>query len=328
MSELDSRYVKKGFWINNDLNSPLSSTITTDSQTGTIIVALLAVLSTLATTHFWSLLVFFTHQARAHGRPADALFRQQQALVRSSPPPTTFLVVWSKLYWTWRKRTNRAVHRSIALFVFAFTFAILSILAGIFSSYVLTTINIPVLVDSKSCGPLNIEPTVDGFSYAYLDKLGEYTDTVAFRSVSYARDCYQNTTDLPIRCQAFIKPSIKVVPNREQCPFQQSVCTNITNPAVSIDSGLVNTNEILGWNMETRDHVKYRRKLTCAVLELQSHIAVVEVSAFPFSNRPWVPGEKYVEVLFGGNRRGGRYANVTLSQSTATANITTSYSIG
>lgn len=80
--------------------------------------------------------------------------------------------------------------------------------------------------------------------------------------------------------------------------------------------------------METRDHVKYRRKLTCAVLELQSHIAVVEVSAFPFSNRPWVPGEKYVEVLFGGNRRGGRYANVTLSQSTATANITTSYSIG
>lgn len=52
MSELDSRYVKKGFWINNDLNSPLSSTITTDSQTGTIIVALLAVLSTLATTHF------------------------------------------------------------------------------------------------------------------------------------------------------------------------------------------------------------------------------------------------------------------------------------
>lgn len=93
MSELDSRYVKKGFWINNDLNSPLSSTITTDSQTGTIIVALLAVLSTLATTHFWSLLVFFTHQARAHGRPADALFRQQQALLRSSPPPTTFLVV-------------------------------------------------------------------------------------------------------------------------------------------------------------------------------------------------------------------------------------------
>jgi len=49
MSELDSQYVKRGFWINEAQGPVMGRTITTDIRTGTIIVALLAVLSSLGT---------------------------------------------------------------------------------------------------------------------------------------------------------------------------------------------------------------------------------------------------------------------------------------
>jgi len=49
MSELDSQYVKRGFWVNEAQGPVMGRTITTDIRTGTIIVALLAVLSSLGT---------------------------------------------------------------------------------------------------------------------------------------------------------------------------------------------------------------------------------------------------------------------------------------
>ena len=57
MAELDDRYVKTGLWT-NWANGPFwGRTVTTDIRTGTIIVSLLALLASLATTHLWHVLV-------------------------------------------------------------------------------------------------------------------------------------------------------------------------------------------------------------------------------------------------------------------------------
>ncbi|KAJ4305538.1 hypothetical protein N0V90_001069 [Kalmusia sp. IMI 367209] len=317
MSEVDSKYVKQGFWINTYQDQPMGSTITTDSQTGAIILALLAILSSLATTHLWSLVLFVNHQLRAHDRPADVLYRQQQALLRTNPPPTAFLVDWTKLYWAWRKRTSRVFYRSIAQLLLAIGFATLSILAGIFSSYVLTSISVPVLVKSSLCGPLNIEPTVSGFGWAYLDDLDSYTDLVDTRSIAFAQECFRNSTKLPLRCGAFIQPRINLEPKLEKCPFDGSMCIQRHYPAVSIDSGLINTNDYFGWNMQKEDNVKYRRKVTCGILNTQGRTAIVNASDYPFHNRNPVPGEEFYQVSFGEVRNGGAFANVTFSHSSA-----------
>jgi hypothetical protein len=47
MSELDPQYVKRGFWINEEQGSVMGRTITTDTRTGTIVIVLLTLLSTL-----------------------------------------------------------------------------------------------------------------------------------------------------------------------------------------------------------------------------------------------------------------------------------------
>jgi len=49
MSELDSTYVKRGIWTNWDRGSIMGKTITVDTRTGSVVIALLALLSTIGT---------------------------------------------------------------------------------------------------------------------------------------------------------------------------------------------------------------------------------------------------------------------------------------
>jgi hypothetical protein len=47
MSEVASQYVKRGFWVNHSKGPVMGQTITTDTKTGALVVALLAVCTTL-----------------------------------------------------------------------------------------------------------------------------------------------------------------------------------------------------------------------------------------------------------------------------------------
>jgi hypothetical protein len=94
MSEIDSRFVHRGFWINVEKGPVMGRTITADIQTGTVVVALLAILASLATSHVWNLITFLCPQLRADDLPADGLFRRQQALLRTLPTPSSPLTDW------------------------------------------------------------------------------------------------------------------------------------------------------------------------------------------------------------------------------------------
>jgi hypothetical protein len=47
MSEVDGRFVKRGLWTNLEHGNVMGKTITTDSTTGTIVIAAMAILSTV-----------------------------------------------------------------------------------------------------------------------------------------------------------------------------------------------------------------------------------------------------------------------------------------
>ena len=47
MSEVDGQFVKRGLWTNLEQGNVMGKTITTDSTTGIIIIAMLAVMSTV-----------------------------------------------------------------------------------------------------------------------------------------------------------------------------------------------------------------------------------------------------------------------------------------
>ncbi|KAF2180390.1 hypothetical protein K469DRAFT_714764 [Zopfia rhizophila CBS 207.26] len=274
-AELDARLVKRGLWTNLSEGPILGRTITTDTRTGTLIVALLAVLSSLGTAHLWHLITFLYHQIRAHGLPSDGLFRQQQAILRTLPTPSSLMAESLKLWWFWRNKTDRALTRSAFQFATGLAFALATLAASIFSSYVVDSSNIQVLVRGPDCGAVNTSIGEQGVPFR------TYQGAINAFAESFAQDCYQNKTVLPARCNAFVRPNIPFTKERVPCPFSGGMC--IGDEAIAMDSGLLDLNHHFGLNLQNQDGVKFRKRTTCSVLPLEGHTTVVNATDYPFN---------------------------------------------
>jgi hypothetical protein len=325
MSEVDARFVKRGFWVNVENGPVMGQTITTDIEAGTVVIALLAILSSLASSHLWNILAFGYHQVRATGRPADGLHWQQQVLLRSLPPPSSLLADWIKLWWIWRRKSKRAFVRSFPQGLVALLFSIAPIAIGIVSSYIVTGTNMQVLVESPLCGPLDLEPTSANFT-DNIHGIIKYRRDLQSRSIPFAQECYQSSTSLPARCMAFIRPNVPLRVNRIPCPFDGKICVDIANPAVSVDSGVVDANDVFGWNMDVRNRVFYRRKATCGVLRSGGYSEIVRNTTLPFIWRPPFPSEEWVVAYYGRSMREDvNWQNVTFAYSLMDSNATKNY---
>ncbi|KAF2470133.1 uncharacterized protein BDR25DRAFT_370147 [Lindgomyces ingoldianus] len=331
MADLEARFVKRGLWTNIEQGPLMGKTITTDIKTGTIVVALLAVLSSAAITNLWHLFAFLAHQLRADGRAADGLQRQQQALLRTLPMPSSLVVDSIKLWWMWRRRTTRVLARSLIYVLLGGLFSVGMVVVGVFSSFVVTTSNIPVLVSSPFCGPLDVDPSGENL-IASLVGLRSFYTSVRGVTKPYVDGCYQNTTtELPARCrQVFIRPNIPLSQERVKCPFSSDICLDLGGDmtAVQLDSGLVDLNEAFGMNMASADRVQFRKRTTCSVLKTDGRTSLVNASGIPPPLFPYLPNEQLLLLHYGNRRTGQRLVNASFSHSLLAANTTKNYGTG
>lgn len=290
--------------VDNTKGPIMGQTITTTTRTGNLLVALMAVLTTLGTNHLWALIVFGYHQIRVNTSPRDGLHVQQQALIRTLPGPFAMLTDWLKLWWVWRKRANRALTRCVFLVVLAIIFAALTIAVGVFSSYIADGTNITVLVQSPHCGPVDfLGDDSEGSIATFRIWNNEYMKKAADLAAAYTRDCYAHRTATPERCRIFTRPTLPFQQERVACPFEPSMCKNISKPGLSIDTGMLDLADHFGLNLATGDKVKFRRKATCAVLELDGHYKDLDASDNSdfeqfFGRAPWV-GEREMRMYLG-----------------------------
>lgn len=314
MSEVEPRYIKYGYWVNHAHGPVMGQTITTDTNSGTIIIALLAILSSLGLGHLFNLFTFLIYQRREHGshEHRDGLFRQQQALLRTLPTPGSLLIAVTKLWLAWRRRAKRPLRRSIVLLVFALISVIGIPLAGVFSSSVITNINLEVLVDSPFCA--NIDQTTNE---TFLK--GVYEGIVDSLALSYSNDCYKDSPLSSTRCGVFVTPKIKFNTTNTTCPFSEPACDS---PAITFDSGLVDLNSAFGLNLAEKDQVHYRRKVTCALLSSAGrvkHLTASEVPSYVRLNPPF-PDEEFLIYAMGYRPGTGELYNVTFLQSLTESN--------
>jgi hypothetical protein len=47
LTEVDSRFVKRGLWVNQSQGSVMGKTITTDTRTGAIVIAILTIVASI-----------------------------------------------------------------------------------------------------------------------------------------------------------------------------------------------------------------------------------------------------------------------------------------
>jgi hypothetical protein len=227
---------------------------------------LLAILSSLALTHLWHLLAFAIHQTRAHGRPSDGLFWQQQAILRAQAAPSALIADNLHLWWNWRRRTTRVLLRCVLQLVLPTLFILGALAATISTSFIVDNSNIEVLVRSPLCGRFPSELDVD-----YLTKIAEATTC----RNSYIRQ------DLTLRVSA--KPA--------PCPFAASMCTDGEIQAVSIDTGLLDLTRDFGVNLRKKEAMKYRKITTCTTIPVKNRFQIMSVER---PRDPWnelVPGD-------------------------------------
>lgn len=254
--------------------------------------------------------------------PGDALFRQQQAILRTLPPPSTLLADSLKLWWEWRQKSDSVLARTLFFAILGLFCALSSLAASISSSYVVDTTNLEVLVSSPWCGRLNRS---DIASNSYVVHVNDISET-------FVRDCYQYATSLPGRCKIFKRPNIPFSTEPAACPFAAGICKGKTNEklAVAVDSGLLDMNDAFGLNLNKKDRVKYRRKTTCSVLSMGDHSSIVNASDFPidaFGRTEFFDNEQLVLYHWGTREVLGEWKNVTFAQSLLEANFTQKYGI-
>jgi len=267
MSQLPSQYVKRGMWVNVEDGPVLGRVITADSRTGTLVIAILAIVTTFGTTHLWNIITFSYHQFRVDSRPRDGLFRQQQAILRTRPTAGALVSDWLKLWWAWRHRAENSFGRSVPQLLLGILFTTGTIAVSLSTSYIISASNIQVLVESPLCGP-----TVELSQRVFYDDFPaavEYLDRTTSAGFSYADDCYNLSENTATgKCISFIRPNVPFHEDRVPCPFQNNICAKVDNPALTLDSGLMDLNSQFGLNLPHRDKVKYRRKTTCAVIDV------------------------------------------------------------
>jgi hypothetical protein len=160
----------------------------------------------------------------------------------------------------------------------ALLFTAATVAVGVFSSYVVDGSNIHILVAGTSCGSLG-GTEIDSSSAS--DASFDYLETTLQMASTYARDCYRNSTVLPDRCRIFVTPRLDIRQDRTDCPYAQSLCKNITHPAISFDSGLVDLINTLGINLPIRDRVRWRKKTTYSIVDIRNRSSVKVASSWP-----------------------------------------------
>jgi hypothetical protein len=153
-----------------------------------------------------------------------------------------------KLWWAWRNNANGAFLRSFILMLLALLFTVATVAASVFSSLIVDTGTITVLIDSPLCGGIG-NKSADTFA-----------NQINYIAPSYADRCMRNGS-LPSGCDSYMQPNIPLMVQDVLCPFLNTTWCNTTE-AVSVDTGLIDMGKTFGLNLKAKDRVQFRKKTT------------------------------------------------------------------
>ncbi|KAI1279385.1 hypothetical protein F5Y07DRAFT_387531 [Xylaria sp. FL0933] len=305
-----SKDVFTGMWADWSKDSQvLGSTITLTSSGSRFLAAFLALYVSLSVSYLWLLVVYSIHRARYSitGGKCRAIVRQQQALLKAGTSPASTSIRLIKLYWAYRF-TPFAWHQSWLWITISALSALSSAAAGLFSSQIIdSSLYINVLTNSSNCGFVSPQLTSGGVNDPGVIASNQDLATLVDLASIYARDCYNSTSDKS-QCNFFSSSTIPWETEWEaECPFE-NMCIG---PAMRLDTGLLNSNSLLGINSPTADQIGLRKVTTCAPIR-QEGFTVIE---------PESDGSNDVSYLYGPIQGD----NATRTLNTYQANITFAY---
>lgn len=324
-----SSYVYIGQWTNwSDGGRALGSTITTKATTGAAVVAFIALFIQISGSHLWDLFCFFSYHLRARGRGLrhEAIYLQQQTLLRNNSSPLSASVAYLMLGWYWKGRSNHALLPNVLFAIVGIVFALAFVVAAIFSSFVVTSTDIEVLTSSSSCGYWTAYKPGDAVSVddpRLMDQTQRWSQVMASSS-TYSRACYNASQGSNSQqCRIYSSPRFHWTTDpKAACPFSPAICMGSNASAIQIDTGVQDVSHIFGINAPKKDRLHFRKVTTCAPLATDDRY-VNNINISTVTGRPSYPGEQ--AILFNYGPTTTTKQNSTWSFSSITLNRTRSY---
>lgn len=266
--------VYTGFWINWSHGRVNGSTITLSAENSAFLVAFIALFVRFVGGQLWQILTYLISVIRSTAGPQDALYHQQQAILRNTSQPTT--VSWSmlKLFWFWKGTARRLKTRTLSFVFGCLAYIAAFATAGIFSSRISSTNSEVLLLPTEYCGYWH--PT-SSENISFQDSLIEDWSYTSYRSRlfkkahAYVNDCYDsNITNPNNLCLPYGKSRITWTTKLDAaCPFDEDICLT---KAIQFDTGYISSFTHLGINTRD-DHVEYRRVTTCAPIKTDGYVS-------------------------------------------------------
>lgn len=312
-----------GLWTNWSDGSPvLGATITLHSSTANLLTAFLAIYVSLAASYFWDLIAYAIHYIRqgVTGGKCHPILQQQQVVLRAGLPAASTLFGLVKLSWANRSMKS-SLKNSASPLLLSFICAIGSVTAGIYSSKVVTTSpQLEVLLSSPNCYfPEFSDPWVDlRPSLAYTD----HRAAIIQSAWDYSQRCYNVSNNYD--CSLFVRSTIEWTTDwKAECPFDDAMCLG---PSMQLDTGLVNSNAVLGLNSSPKDQMDFRKITTCAPITQENYTTRGNFSANDGRAYEAVPDD-YIFYLYGSSFGVG-LINYTWSHNMVAANVTSTRTVG
>ena len=236
------------------------------SSVGGYLIAFLALYVTLALSQLWEIVCYCIHFWRSTPEERSAFHHQHQALLRSGSHAFRFALKIIQALRAWRRVRVRGYKTGLAMVIFAVAFKSCTIAAGLLSSKVTST-NSVVLVRPNYCGWPPHNHNEDNL----IEALSLYVPGIRIfeNSRAYAQKCYGLTAGPNgASCSSFVKPALERTIQRDvDCPFSPSICES---KGITLTSGYIDSHEDLGINAAPEDRIRFKKFLSCAVLNAES----------------------------------------------------------
>ncbi|KAI1277552.1 hypothetical protein F5Y07DRAFT_363307 [Xylaria sp. FL0933] len=257
----DQYPVYVGVWTNWSRGRVFGSTLTLSRRDADLLIAFTAFFIAFVTTRVWRIICFVFHRIYSTADPGDAIYHQRQTIFRNSSSPESGIEML--LWLLWANRHSKAWLRPLLAAIVAILCISIFTIAGGFSSRISTAVGDEVLIDTSNCGYIPAASRVNSPSYFTL---AANEATIINSAANYAQQCYSSDNTGLLDCNRFATQQVKkIIDSQADCPFKSHLCRN-KSANLRIDSGFLDTHDVLGFNAPSDKRILFRNVLHCAPL--------------------------------------------------------------
>ena len=224
------------------------------------------------------------------------MYSQQQVLLRNNNGPGSILLDFTRISLAWRHLNRQPYYRNFYALFLAAIIGSGFIVAGILSSFVVSGLNIDILAWSNLCGL---------FIPSDFNTRRHHTFNMYASTLAYSRSCYTTMEPNAEQCSVFATERLPFnVTYNVTCPFGNYMCKRTANGPISLDTGMLDSHEMLGINARPVDRVALRKKTTCSPITTDGFITIGDcANNYHVTGRSALPLEQCISWNYGLGRQ-------------------------